>query len=400
MTAGPPPRWFVNPRWSNDAHYDATLRAVIDPADADAARAEIASWPDTRPTPLVALPGLARTLGLNRLWCKDEGQRFGLGSFKALGGAYAVYRLLADKVERRTGRRPASAELVAGAHRDIVAGATVATATDGNHGRSVAWGACLFGCRAVIYMHAGVSEGRVRAVEAFGARVVRVPGTYDDSVRVCAAEAAAAGHDVVSDTAYPGYTAIPRTVMCGYTVMVDEIIADLPPGERPSHVVVQGGCGGFAAAVAARFWQLWDAERPGLIVVEPDNAACLHASAEAGALRAVGGGLDTVMGGLACGEVSLVAWPIVDRAAKGFVTIADAWAIAAMRRLAAGNGDPPIVAGEAGAAGVAGLLALAGEPAARAALGLGSGARVLAIVSEGATDPELYARLVGRPAGS
>lgn len=390
-------RSFANPRFDADAAYTGSLASVMTPADADAARAEIASWSGYRPTPLIPMPALAGALGLDRLWCKDEGGRFGLGSFKALGGAYAVFRVLAGEVERRSGRRPASVELESGVHAGIVSGVTVATATDGNHGRSVAWGARQFGCRAVIYMHAGVSEGRERAVAALGARVERVAGTYDDSVRACAAASRAAGHHVISDTAYPGYTAIPCTVMHGYAVMVDEIVASLPGGERPTHVIVQGGCGGFAAAVCARFWQLWGRDRPRLVVVEPDNAACLYESARAGALRAVDGGLDTVMGGLACGEVSEVAWPVLDPGTLGFVTIADDWAIAAMRRLAEGrDGDPPIIAGEAGAAGVAGLLALAEDPEARRSLGLDRSARVLAFISEGATDPILYRNLVGR----
>ncbi|MEX2648138.1 MAG: diaminopropionate ammonia-lyase [Alphaproteobacteria bacterium] len=393
MTDGPPPAILLNPRADAGAPFGPAQRAIMDADEVDAARRAIASWPGYAPTPLIALPGLAAELGLGALWVKDEGRRLGLGSFKALGGAYAVYRLVAEAVHQATGRRPSSAELIASVARDVASAITVTTATDGNHGRSVAWGAHLFGCRAVIYMHEGVSAGRVEVIEGFGADVVRVAGNYDDSVRVCAADAARLGRHVVSDTAYEGYTTIPCTVMHGYAVMVDEIVAQLPAGDRPSHLVVQGGCGGFAAAVHGRFWQLWGRDRPRLIVVEPDNAACLHASAMAGRLTVVGGALDTVMGGLACGEVSLVAWPILDRGTAAFVTLADPWAVAAMRRLASGAaGDPPV------AAGVAALLAIAAGGAAATVPGLGHGARVLAIVSEGATDPAVYRALVGRGA--
>jgi diaminopropionate ammonia-lyase len=388
---------FKNPRFEADAAFGPVQAAVLGAGEVDAARAEIATWPAYAPTPLVALPGLAADLGLARLWVKDEGRRFGLGSFKALGGSYAVFRLLARKVREATGRTPTSAALIAGAYRAVAAGVTVTTATDGNHGRSVAWGAALFGCPAIIYMHEGVSEGRAAAVEALGAKVVRVPGNYDDSVRACAADAARLGRHVVSDTGYEGYTTIRRTIMHGYAVLVDEIAAALGQGERPTHLIVQGGCGGFAAALHGRFWQLWGDGRPRLIVIEPVNAACLFESARAGRLVVVGGALETIMGGLACGEVSLVAWPILESGAMAFATLPDCWAVPAMKRLAEGRkGHERIVAGETGASGVAALMAFAATGAARG-LGLGPTARVLAIISEGATDPALYHALVGRP---
>ena len=339
---------------------------------------------------------LARALGVAELWCKDEGQRFGLGSFKALGGAYAVQRLLSREIERRSGRPPDPAELLAGRYRALCADITVTSATDGNHGRSVAWGASLFGCPCVIYMHRGVTDERVRAIEGFGARVERVDGTYDDSVRRCAADAARLGRHVVSDTAYPGYEEVPRHVMQGYGLIAEEIMAQRPADWRPTHVFLQAGCGGFAAAVYGRLWEAWGAGRPRLVLVEPVAADCLFRSVAAGRLQVTPGDLDTLIGGLACGEVSLVAWPILRPGAFACMTIEDSWAVQAMRRLAeAGGGDPPLVAGEAGAAGVAGLLAAVARPETRAALGLGADARVLTIISEGATDPALYRDLVG-----
>jgi len=388
---------FPNPRVRPAAPYGAAQAAVIDETGVAAAKQAIAVWPDYGATPLHALPGLARDLGLGALWVKDEGRRFGLGSFKALGGSYAVFRLLARRVAAATGREPDARSLLAGQHRAIAQDFAVTSATDGNHGRSVAWGAKLFGCPCTIYMHEGVSDGRVAAIRALGAEVVRTPGNYDDSVRACAADAARRGRQVVSDTAYEGYTEIPRLVMHGYAVLVDEALAQFPGGALPTHVVIQGGCGGFAAAVYGRLWEKLGAKRPRLVVVEPLNAACLYESARAGRVTVVGGQLATVMGGLACGEVSLVAWPILEPGASAFMTMGDGWAVDAMRRLGEGRGgDPAIVAGEAGSAGVAALMALESQHESRAALDLDGTARVLAIVSEGATDPVTFRSLTGR----
>jgi diaminopropionate ammonia-lyase len=169
--------------------YGPAMEAVLSDAGFARALAVIGSWPGYAPTPLVAMPGLAAALGVASVHYKDEGGRFGLGSFKALGGAYAVFRLLAARIRATTGLEPTSADLLAGRHRDLVSAVTVTCATDGNHGRSVAWGARLFGARCVIFIHATVSEGRKAAIEAYGAEVVRTAGNYDDSVRTAQAAA-------------------------------------------------------------------------------------------------------------------------------------------------------------------------------------------------------------------
>jgi diaminopropionate ammonia-lyase len=191
---------FHNPRALPEAPYGRVQEAVMDAAGHAAALAEIARWPGYAPTALVPLDDVARTRGLASVQYKDEGSRFGLGSFKALGGAYAVRRHLAALLEARLGQPVTTADLLDGSHREVTETVTVTTATDGNHGRSVAWGAQLFGCRAVIYIHATVSAGRQAAIEQYGARVVRTPGNYDDSVRQAAADAASNGWTVVSDT--------------------------------------------------------------------------------------------------------------------------------------------------------------------------------------------------------
>lgn len=389
----PPFELFHNPLARPDAPYGDARVAIMSAPEHRAALAEITAWPGYEPTPLVALDDVARTLGLGGVHYKDEAPRFGLGSFKALGGAYAVRRLLGARIEAQL-QRPVSTEaLLTGRHRALTQAITVTTATDGNHGRSVAWGAQLFGCRAVIYIHSTVSAGRKAAIERYGATVVRTPGVYDDSVRQAAADAAAQGWTVVSDTSYPGYRDIPRDVMHGYTVMVEEALRQWPDGP-PTHVFVQGGVGALPAAVAAHLWQHFGTARPRFVVVEPTQAACLFASARAGAPVAITGSLDTIMAGLACGEVSALAWELLAEGGDDFMTIPDAAAIGAMRLLA--ERRPAVVAGESAVAGLAALRLAAGNDDARAALGLGPNSRILLFGSEGATDPELYERIVGR----
>jgi diaminopropionate ammonia-lyase len=358
-------------------------------------RAEITTWPGYVPTPLRALPEIAAAAGLGVLRLKDEAGRFGLGSFKALGGAYAVAELLADDLARR-GVAPAatSAELLAGRWSEATATLTVTCATDGNHGRAVAWGAQRCHCRAVIFIHEGVSAARAAAIAAYGAEIRRVPGTYDDSVRVAAAEAATNGWFVVSDTSWEGYTEVPRTIMQGYRVMADEAVTQWRAAQAddapPTHVFIQGGVGGVAAAVSVQARTVFT-PAPMLVVVEPDRAACLLASAELGERTSVSGDLDTLMAGLACGEPSLLAWQELDRGAAAFMAIPDDAAVATMRLLAKAG----VVAGESGVAGLAGCLLAAADAAAREVLGLRKDSRVLVFSTEGATDPELYARLTG-----
>ncbi len=358
------------------------------------ARGEITSWPGYAPTPLRDLPEIARAAGVGGVRMKDEASRFGLGSFKALGGAYAVLNLLRDGLARRGLAEAASSDdLLAGKWRAATAGITVTSATDGNHGRSVAWGARLFGARAVIFVPEAVSQNRIEAIAAYGAAIRIVPGTYDDAVREAGRVARAEGWLLVSDTSWPGYTEVPRDILQGYRLMADEALDqwDVPqPAHQPTHVFIQGGVGGAAAAVSVHM-RLRVSPAPALIVVEPEHAACLLASAEAGALTAVPGNLDTVLAGLACGEPSLLAWQELERGAAAFMAIPDAAAIDCLKILA----EQGIVAGESGVAGLAGLLLAAADPVARETLGLTADSRVLLFSTEGATDPGLYATLVG-----
>ena len=352
------------------------------------AKAAITSWEGYAPTPLRDL-SFSGTVRL-----KDEAGRFGLGSFKALGGAYAAARLLEAELARRRIALPAgSVDLEGGTFREATKTITLTSATDGNHGRAVAWAGARFHCQCVIYIHETVSPARAAAIAAYGADIRRVPGTYDDAVRACAKNAAEQGWFVVSDTSWPGYTEVPRDIMQGYRLMTDEA-ADQWTGPPPTHIFIQSGVGGAAASVSAHARARWGSE-VSVIVVEPERAACLLASARAGEMVSVPGDLDTIMAGLACGEPSLLAWRELERSAAAFMAIPDAAAISTMRLLAARG----IVSGESGAAGLAGFLLASEDASARAALGLGTNSRVLAFNTEGATDPELYQSLIADTGG-
>jgi diaminopropionate ammonia-lyase len=375
-------------------------RKPLDPVDAETLGVEAAdevgrylSYRDNHaPTPLHALGALAGQLGVGAIHIKDEGFRLGLGSFKALGGSYAVIRLVLEEAGRQLGPPVDIAALHAPAVRAVAAGMTFACATDGNHGRSVAQGAQLVGARAAVFVHSGVSDERVAAIARFGAKMIRVAGTYDDSVAEAARVAAEKGWTVVSDTSWPGYERIPGLVMRGYTAMVREALRQLP--EPPTHVFVQAGVGGVAAAVAGHLALLYGEKRPAFVVVDPARAACVFESARAGRLVKIAHGEPTVMAMLECHEPSPVAWRILARVADAFMTVEDADAIAAMNRLARpAGGDPPIVAGESGGAGLAGLIRAAADPDVRTKLGLDASSRAFVINTEGATDPERYGQL-------
>lgn len=334
--------------------------------------------PDLVPTPLVALPGLARELGLGQILVKDEGARGELRAFKLLGARFAIAQLLADGT--------------------LVAGDVLVCASEGNHGRGVAHTARLVGCRARVYLAESVAEARAVAIAGEGAEVVRVPGSYDDAVRVAAAEAAAHGWTVISDTSWDGYERIPRLIMLGYTRLMDEVSEALPAGTRPDAILVPAGVGGLLAAVAE-----WSHERWGratqVVAVEPAAAACLQVSARAGRPTTVPGPLNTIVGPLRCGDVSPLAFAAALPLVAGYIAIDDEWTIDAMRRLARpDDGDPRINVGVAGAATLGGLRATLEDRAAadlRARLGLGDASTVLLIVSEGVTDPSLWQQVVG-----
>lgn len=345
-------------------------------------------------TPLISLPGLAAASGVAAIHVKDEGPRLGLGSFKALGGAYAVIRLVLEEAEARLGRPVDMAELRSPDVRKIAETMCFACATDGNHGRSVAQGAGLVGAQAAIFVHAGVSDERVAAIARFGAEMIRVEGSYDDSVKEAARVAKERGWIIVSDTSWPGYERIPGLVMQGYTALVREALRQLPA--PPTHVFIQSGVGGIAAAVAGHLAITLGQSRPVFTVVDPARAACLFETARAGHPVTVPHGEPTVMAMLECHEPSLVAWRILSRVADAFMTVDEEDAVAVMKRLADPvAGDPAIVAGESGGVGLAGFLKAVADPEIKAALSIEPNSRILVVNTEGATDPGKYREIVG-----
>lgn len=395
--------FLTNPARGDGREAAIPIAQALDGEGFARAKSAITAWPGYGVTPLVALPGLAREASIASLHYKDESLRFGLGSFKALGGAYAVGCLLVRELERRGIASLESPQaLLSGNYADAVKDITVCSATDGNHGRSVAWGAQTFGCRAVIFLHETVSEGRETAIASFGAEIVRTPGNFDNSVRIAKETAEREGWFVVSDTSYAGYREIPTDVMQGYGVMTLEALDQFQSqtgGALPSHVFLQTGVGGMAASVAARLYQFCGENPPKIVLADPRESACWYESIKAGRPTAFEGDLETIMAGLACGEVSLIAWDCLEKSVEGVVLVDDDEAEECMRRLAAGvAGDAPVVAGESAVAGLAALLSVAKDEAAREKLGLGPESRVLLFGTEGATDPEVYERIVGRPA--
>ncbi|WP_281543685.1 diaminopropionate ammonia-lyase [Grimontia sp. SpTr1] len=386
---------FANPKSDPSTRYSDQQKDVLSVSAAESAITDITQWPGYEETPLLSLSDLAHASCLGKIWYKDESKRFSLKSFKALGGAFAVARQLQSILSQRHGVTPTISELLSGDWKSQASEIVVTCATDGNHGRSVAWGAQMFGCGCVIYIHRDVSEGRKEAMESFGAHVVRITGNYDDSIKIADAEAKKHGRVIVSDTSYEGYMEIPKDVALGYTVMLSEIVSQMD-GEIPTHVFVQGGVGGLASAVCGYFWDLWGEKRPKFIIVEPEQANCLQLSAQAGKPVVVEGELETLMAGLACGEVSELAWKILSNGADDFMTLSEDAVPATMKMLANGfEGDPVIEAGESAVPGLAAAIIARSHPSLSKALALDEKSRVLVFGTEGATDPELYKQLVG-----
>ena len=348
--------------------------------------------PGYQPTPLINVPELARILGVAQVLVKDESSRLGLPAFKILGASWAVYRALETRLGLSLEPWRSVAELAE--RLAPLRPLTFATATDGNHGRAVAHVAALFGFEARIFVPADTAQARIDGITSEGARVEIVDGTYDDAVARAAQEANQRCL-VISDTSWPGYEEIPRWVMEGYSTIMAEIDDDLAKrGERiPNLIAVQCGVGALAAAVVRHYRRRRPNESPKILSVEPLRAACMLASMETGNLVDVPGPHDSIMAGLNCGRPSIIAWPIVSEGIDAFIAIPDERAREAMRALARIG----IVAGETGAAGLAGLIDLLtgdAEIQHRKALGIDENSRALILVTEGATDPVSYRQIV------
>lgn len=386
-------RFTSNPFHRAAAHFGATQQEAYDPHAAAEARALLRQWPMHRETPLHDCAGVARHLGVARVWIKDEGQRLPLKSFKSLGGAFALGEFLRDQLAV-DGRPPSYERLFDGSLRDRSREFTVASATDGNHGRSLAWGASLFGAKCHIYLPAAVSAERERAIADFGAQIVRVEGNYDAAVQRAREDARKNGWVFLQDTSTAEDTAPHKLIMHGYSLMADEIDLQLQ-GQRPTHLFLQVGCGGMAASVTAHLWNAWGASLPRIILVQSERADAVVQSFETGRHVVVGGNHDTIMIGIACGEVAHLCWPLLEPSAYGAMAIDDRAAVQAMRLVADTRICPqPIVMGETGAAGLAALSIAARDVSLRERLGLERDSRVLLINSEGDTDPARYRLLL------
>lgn len=338
------------------------------------------SQPNLLPTPLRHLRGLASQINIGDLLVKDESTRFGLTSFKILGVSYAVGRLLHNG--------------------HLVKGSVLVCATEGNHGRAVARVAAENSLESKIYVAADISPARIGALEGEGAQVIVVDGNYDDAVKQAAQDAEAYGWQIISDTSWPGYEEIPRSIMAGYTRLMTEAEQQWTPDRPPYVVFVQAGVGGLACAVVSWLCQKYGTKRPFVIVCEPVSAACFLESFRAGRPVTLHGPFETIMAGLRCGEVSLTAWPVIAGAVDAFVLIEDGYSERVMRMLAhPSERDTLVTAGASGACGLAGLLAITEDESfrlVREACGLNAQSRVLAINTEGATDPDLYAQVIGK----
>ena len=353
--------------------------------------------PKYQPTPLYRCDGLASFFGVRQLFVKDESQRLGLQSFKALGGIYAILELLSRAAERRFGHRVGPSDLFTPQILSLGREMTFVCASDGNHGRSVAAGARLIGAQCVVFLHNGVSEQRAKWITTLGASVVRFDGTYDESVEAAQETSRGRGWILVADTADTSDDEVPGLIMRGYTVIAAEMLDQFAAqGTSPTHLFVQAGVGGLAAAMLGHLAARLGQRAPISVVVEPESSRCLLESCRRGEATEVPPTVATIYAMLECNRPSPLAWKILDPTADYFMSIDDSLAVPAMRMLAMPiASDPRIVAGESGVAGFAAMTWACSHQAAKVALGLDSNSVVALINTEGATDPLRYVEFVG-----
>ena len=340
--------------------------------DIDEAYSSISNWKDYSPTPLIELNKLSKELNLNKIFYKDESKRFDLKSFKALGGAYAV-------------------EKITKGNKDIV----VATATAGNHGRSVAWGARRLGLKCKIFINEFVSEARGQAMADLGADVIKVNGNYEKSLIECIKQSTENNWQIVQDVAWKDYMLVPKYTMAGYTVMMKEIV-DQISNDQITHIILQAGVGGMAGAMVAGIAKYLK-NVPETIVVEPDSAACVMESIKTGKIEKIDIKRESLMGGMSCGEVSLVPWEILKNSVKFCISLPDDDIAKTMKLL--GNSsfsDKKIIAGENSAPGVISLIASCVDDKIKEKLKLNSKSNILIIGCEGDTDKEMYQKLINQ----
>ena len=340
--------------------------------DIDEAYSSISKWKSYSPTPLIELNKLSKELNLNKIFYKDESKRFDLKSFKALGGAYAV-------------------EKVTKGNKNIV----VATATAGNHGRSVAWGARRLGLKCKIFISEHVSDARGQAMSDLGADVIKVKGNYEKSLVECIKQSTENNWQIVQDVAWKDYMLVPKYTMAGYTVMMKEII-DQIKNDKITHIILQAGVGGMAGAMIAGIAR-YLGNIPETIIVEPDSAACVMESIRTGKIEKIDIKRESLMGGMSCGEVSLVPWEILKNSVKYCISLPDSDIAKTMKFL--GNStfsEEQIIAGENSAPGVISLIVSCVNSKIKEKLKLSSKSNILIIGCEGDTDKEMYQKLINQ----
>lgn len=387
----------------NRSDMQADLSAVCE-ASAKRARRFHASFPNYAPTPLTELCHTAQYLGVGRIYVKDESFRFGLNAFKVLGGGFAIGKNLAKRLNMDISEI-SYGDLTDEAARRRLGELCFITATDGNHGRGVAWMAQQLKQKAVVYMPKGTAKERLENILALGADASIRDMNYDQCVQLAHEQAEKNGWILMQDTAWDGYTEIPSDIMQGYTTIADEIDQQLC-GELPTHIFLQAGVGSFAAAILGYYAAKYGQRRPKCLIIEPNAANCIFRTAKAndGRLHIVEGEMPTIMAGLACGQPSSIAYDILNAYADAYLSCPDRDAALGMLMLRAPiGGDAPIVSGESGAVGLGALCEIMRNPelkALKAALELDENSRVLLISTEGMTDEENYRRIVFSGASS
>ena len=346
------------------------ILSILSKNEMDEAYRIISTWDNYSPTPLISLNKLSEKLKINKIFYKDESKRFNLKSFKALGGAYAV-----EKVSR--------------GNKEIV----ISTATAGNHGRSVAWGSKKLGLKCKIFISEYVSEFRAKVMRSFGADVIRVKGNYDASLKECIKQSKQNNWQIVQDVAWQDYKLVPKLTMAGYSVMMKEISEQIN-NEQISHVILQAGVGGMAAAMVAGIARYLD-NVPKVIVVEPDNAACVMESIKAGEIKKISIKKESLMGGMSCDEVSLVPWEILKNSVSYCITVSDDYISKTVKFLANCKfSDEKIVGGECSTPGIISLTGLCNDSKIKNEINLNENSNVLLFGCEGDADEELYQKLL------
>ncbi len=360
-------RFLIN---KNNNFDKEKILEILSAEDIDVAYKTVSSWDNYLSTPLISLNKLNEKLKLNKIFYKDESKRFHLKSFKALGGAYAVEKI------------------IKGNDKNVIS-----TATAGNHGRSVAWGAQKNGLECKIFISEFVSESRAKVMRNFGADVIRVKGNYEDSLNECIMQSNKNNWQIVQDVAWEDYKLVPKLTMAGYSVMMKEISEQIK-NEKISHIILQAGVGGMAAAMVAGIARYLD-YIPQIIVVEPDSAACVLESINKGKIEKISIEKESIMGGMSCGEVSLVPWEILKNSVHFCVTVSDDYISKTVKYLANKEfSNDKIIGGECSTPGIVSLAGLNNDDETRKKINLNENSNVLIFGCEGDADEELYQKLL------